>query len=71
MNFAQYDYSGLPLNRSPLIRAAIPEEGTHAYRVMSRVLSRYSMPCRLQVPDRARQNYDRACADTVPMILHC
>ncbi len=33
VNFAQYDFSGLTLNRSPLIRAAIPEQGTPAYEV--------------------------------------
>ena len=37
VNFAQYDFSGLTLNRSPLIRAAIPEEGTPAYEVLGPV----------------------------------
>jgi hypothetical protein len=35
VNFAQYDFSGLTLNRSPLIRAAIPDEGTPDYAVRS------------------------------------
>ena len=33
VNFAQYDYTGLTLNRSPLIRDAIPEKGSPAYQV--------------------------------------
>ena len=34
MNFSQYDYSGLALNRSSLIRDVIPDEGTPAYKVL-------------------------------------
>ena len=33
VNFGQYDYSGIVLNRSPMIRRRLPDEGSHAYKV--------------------------------------
>ena len=56
VNFAQYDFSGLTLNRSPLIRATIPEQGNLAYEVRpsqleapsaaaGRVVSLYAVCC--------------------------
>ena len=68
VNFGQYDYSGIVLNRSPMIRRRIPEKGTHAYKARGNLMCQISSAAPLISVCRRSLAEALAACQSFPMI---